>query len=248
MAFSAPQRDFNKSRGIDPRAAATLDAKKNSRAKREDDLKRKQTEREINALRSRLSVVDREIQRLTVSERRYHGDEAKALEEFERESKEVLDLTNQLRNHSEKVTELQRALNTKKLLVSKSKNSHETADRENQRLKNELKEVDREIEQLNARKRRLISEMMTEQVKIKKTYDVDLKEEDKIFRELQSEEGLINGLKNRFSTAQQLMLRKQRELEQVRERVKGASGGSISLESEKEKLEKKISDLERNLN
>jgi chromosome segregation ATPase len=256
------KRDLNNDRGLDPRAMATLQAKQNSRAKREDDLKRKQTEREINALKARLSVVDREIQRLSVSERRYQGDESRVEQDFERESRSLDELTKELGRHSEKVKSLQDALNAKKLLSHRMQVSNdfgrEAADKENDRLKNELKRVDQEIDQLNSKRRRLVAEMTGVQQKIQRAYELENKEQtelkenqneiNKILQELQSEESVIGRFKARFSTEQKTVLEKQKQLADVKRRMQGASSGSPALESERDRIEKKIRDLEQTLN
>lgn len=254
--------DFQNNRGLDPRAMATLQAKKNSRGKREDDLKRKQTEREINSLKARLNVIDREIERLSVSQRRYHGAESKAENDLERESRSLLELTKELGRHSDKVKELQQALNTKKLMAHKSSFSNdfgrEASEKENERLKAELRRVDQEMEQLNGRRRRLIAEMTGVQQKIQRSYEFETKEHtesrenqneiDRILKELQSEESMISRFKARFTTEQKTVQEKERQLNETKKRVQGTSSGSPALENEKERIEKKIRELEQSLN
>lgn len=254
--------NLTKSRGLDPRALATLDARKNSRAKREDELKRKQTEREISGLRARLAVINREIQRLSVSERRYHGDAARAQQEFETEAKNVLELTKELGRHSSKVKELQQALNAKKVLTSKAQKTsdfgREAAEKESERLRTELKRIDQEIDQLNSRRRRITAEMSSFQQKVQKASEMEMKSEtemrrnegeiSKILQELQSEESVLDRFKARFSVEQKTMIAKQNELQNVKKRMQGAGSGSPELESERQRIEQQIRELERKLN
>ena len=256
------KRDFNNDRGLDPRAMATLNAKKNSRSQRENDLKRKQVEREVNSLRARLSVIDRELQRLSVSERRYHGDESKAQLEFERESRSFTELTKELGAHSEKVKELQQVLNTKKVMSHKTSMSNDfgagAAQKESDRLKSELKRVDQEIEQLNGKKRRLVLEFSSAQQKVQKAQEMELKshatdhnvdsEIQRLLKEIQSEETILGRFKSRFTSEQQKVSDKKRELDEIKKRISGTSSGSPALESEKQKIEQKISQLEKSLN
>jgi chromosome segregation ATPase len=256
------KRDFNNDRGLDPRAVATLNAKKNSRSQRENDLRRKQVEREINSLRARLAVVNRELQRLAVSERRYHGDEARAEQEFERESRSFEELTKELGRHSDKVRELQQLLNTKKVMSHKTSISSdfgaEAAQKESDRLKNELKRVDQEIEQLNGKRRRLTLDLSATQQKVQKAHDMELKshandhnvdsEIQQLFKEIQSEETILGRFKSRFTSEQKRVSDKQRELDSLKKRMTGSAGGAPALESEKQKIEQKINELEKSLN
>lgn len=256
------KRDFNNDRGLDPRAMATLNAKKNSRSQRENDLRRKQVEREINSLRARLAVVNRELQRLAVSERRYHGDEARAEQEFERESRSFEELTKELGRHSDKVRELQQLLNTKKVMSHKTSVANdfgaEAAQKESDRLKNELKRVDQEIEQLNGKRRRLTLDLSATQQKVQKAHEMELKshandhnvdsEIQQLFKEIQSEETILGRFKSRFTSEQKRVLDKQRELDNLKKRMTGSSGGAPALESEKQKIEQKINELEKSLN
>lgn len=254
--------NLTKNRGIDPRAAATLDAKKNSQAKRQDDLKRKQTEREINTLKSRLTVIDRELQRLSVFERRFHSDVARAKQEFDIEVKNMSELTQELSRHSDKVAELKRALDTKRFsatrMVGQKDFGREAAQKESDRLHNELKRIDREIDQLNSQRRRILSEMSSFQQKAQKASEMEAREStemrrgeneiNQVLHELQSEESLLNRFKTRFSLEKKSVLSKQHELENVKKRLQGAGSGSPGLESEKQKIEKRIAELERTLN
>lgn len=253
---------FQGDRGLDPRAMATLQAKKNSRGKREDDLRRKQTEREINSLRARLNVINRELERLAVSQRRYQGSESKASLEFERESRSLLELTKELGRHNDKVKELQQALNTKKLMSHKTNFSNdfgrENAEKENERLKAELRRVDQEMDQLNSRRRRLVAEMSGVQQKIQRANEMESKsnvgshenqiEINRILKELQSEESVINRFKARFTIENKTVKEKEKQLEETKKRMQGAASAAPSLESEKDRIEKKIRDLEKTLN
>lgn len=263
MAFSRSfKRDFNQDRGLDPRAMATLAAKKNSRAAREDDLRRKQIERELNSLRARLTVIDREIQRLNVFERRYNADEARANQDFAKESKSLLGLTEELGRHSSKVQQLKSLLESKKVVAHKSHVSNdfgrEMAEKESDRVKAELKRVDGEIDQLNSRRRRLASELSSIQQKIQKAFELESREDTKekesqneinrILEELQSEESIMERFKSRFSSEQRVIHEKERQLSDIKKRIKGATSGAPALEVERERLQKKINDLEKELN
>ncbi|MEY2703906.1 MAG: hypothetical protein RLY43_2545 [Bacteroidota bacterium] len=254
--------NFKNDRGLDPRAMATLQAKKNSRSKREDDLKRKQTEREINSLRARLHVVDRELERLSVAQRRYHGSEARAESDFERESRSLLELTKELGRHNDKVKELETALNSRKLMSHKTSLSNDfgrdLAEKEKERLNIELRKVDQEIEQLNGRRRRLVAEMSGVQQKIQRAYEMETKDQtearenqneiNRILKELQSEESVLSRFKARFGTEQKTVFEKQRQLEETHKRMQGTSSGSPALQNEKDRIEKKIRELEQTLN
>jgi chromosome segregation ATPase len=254
--------DFYKSRGIDPRALQTLNARKNSRGNRQDDLRRKQAEREINALRARLTVIDREIQRLSVSGRRFHGDESRAETEFEQETKKFSELTKELARHSEKIKELNAALSSKKVSTAKLASKRDfgslNAEKEVSRLKEEVRKVDHEIEQLDSKKRRLYSEVSSAIQKMEQAKEMEArtmsefnKEEGnvaEIVLELKSEESMYNRFKARFSAEHRSMTAKQRELESVKKRMKGAETGSPALLNEKQKLEQKIQALEKELN
>lgn len=259
MAFS--DNSFNKNRGLDPGAMRVLDSRKKSKDNRTGDLKRKQVERELAALRARLAVIDRELQRLAVSERRFHGDEARAHQEFEKESHDFEEITKELGTHSEKAKELQRLLGTKKSMVSRFTSSNnfgrEAAEKEAQMLRNELRRVDQEIDQLSSKKRRIASEIMQVQNKIKQAGDIEHKmssqsdkiqtEIDGLLQELHSEETTTSRMKIKFNSEQRSVLEKKRQLEEVEKRMQGVATGHPVLESEKAKLEKQIQDLERKL-
>lgn len=254
--------DFYKNRGIDSRAAATLKAKKEGAARREDDLKRKQIQREIDSLKSRISIIDREIERLSVSERRYKGDEARAKLEFEKESREMLELTRDLQVHSSKVEQLKSLLNSKKITAGRSSSKkdfgRDAIERDSQRLKTELRQIDQEIDQLNGKKRRIVSEMSSFQTKMQSVVNLENKEVsesrrqqeemEKIFQELQSEESIIERFKSRFTKEKRESTEKEKELSAVRGRMQGASAGAPALESEKMRIERQIQELERRAN
>ncbi len=253
--------NLNKGRGIDPRAQATLDAKKNSRENKEKEIKRKHAEREINSLKARLSVIDRELKRLSVSERRYTGDEHKAQEEYDREAKNVLKLTNELQVHSAKVKDLQQILNTKK--ISSSRNSstgdfgRSAHEKEVQNLQSELTRIDQEITQLSSKKRTISIKISSVQNEIQKSMQMQTKMESiskndenqlqDMMQKINSEETVMNQLKSRFSSAQNVLLNKQRELESVKNRKKGTVDASPSLQNYKQNIEQKIRELEKDL-
>lgn len=254
--------DFNSSRGLDPRAMATLDAKKNSRVARENDLKRKQAEREINAVRARLTVVDRELQRLNVSGRRYHADEARAEAELEQEARKFTELTKELERHSDKIKELNAKLGAKRISTTRVASKRDfgsiSAGKEVQRLKDDLKKVDHEIEQLNAKKRRMYSDISAAIHKMEQAQALEQraaaefhKGEDgmeEIISQIKSEESMLNRFKSRFSVEQRNLATKKKELESVKKRMQGTDSGSPALLNEKQKLEQKIRELEKNLN
>lgn len=260
--MSLSNNDLNKSRGLDASALRVLDARKNSRDNRSNDLKRKQVEREILALRTRLNVIDREIQRLSVSERRYHGDESRAEVELEQETRTLENLTKELEKHSFNVQELQKVLSSKKVSLARSKPkvsfSSQNADKENQRLKIELKRVDQEIDQLNAKKKRLVSEMNLVETKSKEAEELakmsehQNKEEEvamqKVVQEMNAEETLLSRFKSRFLNQQKSVLEKKRQFEEVKKRMTGSQTASPALENEKHQIEQKIQNLERELN
>ncbi len=261
MAFDGYSNNLAKGRGLDPRALSMLESKKQAQDKRKNELKRKQTEREISALRARLHVVDREIQRISVSERRYKGEETRAEQEFKNEARNVAELTKELARHSDKVRELQNALNSKKSLLSRGSTrtdfGAETAQRETERLQDELKTIDREIEQLNLKRRRVISDMTRSQQKLKQSQDKQSKTEfqakqvefeiAKILQNLRSEETVLNQFKTRFSIDQKNLLRKQKQYEDIKSRETGTAKSSPALQNEKQKIEQKIKELERTL-
>jgi chromosome segregation ATPase len=254
--------DFNKSRGLDPRAMATLDAKKNSRAARENDLKRKQAEREINAVRALLNVVDRELQRLSVSGRRYHADEARAEQEFEQEARKFTELTKELERHSDKIKELNAKLGAKRISTTRVASKRDfgsiNAGKEVQRLKDDLRKVDQEIEHLNAKKRRMYSEISAAIQKMEQAQALEQRAAaelhegedgmEEIISEIKSEESMLGRFKARFSVEQRNLATKKKELESVKNRMKGTDSGSPALLNEKQKLEQKIRELEKNLN
>lgn len=253
--------DFNNSRGLDPRAMATLDAKKNSRAQRENDLKRKQAEREINAVRARLTVVDRELQRLSVSGRRYHADESRAEAELEQEARKFSELTKELERHSDEIKQLNTVLGSKRISTTKVASKRDfgsiNAGKEVQRLKDDLRKIDQEIEQLNTKKRRIYSDVSAAIQKMEQAQALEQraatefhKGEDgmeKIISEIKSEESMLGRLKARFSVEQRNLSTKQKELESVKKRTQGTNSGSPALLNEKQKLEQKIHELEKDL-
>ncbi|MFA7193825.1 MAG: hypothetical protein WC087_02830 [Candidatus Paceibacterota bacterium] len=260
MSFS--NNDLNKSRGLDTNVLKVLDYRKTIRDNKAKTLKRKQVEQEILVLRTRLNVIDREIQRLNVSERRFHGDESRAELELAEETKTLENLTKELEKHSLNVQELQKTLSSKKMYFGRSKPkisfSTQNAEKEMQSLRSELKRVNQEIEQLNAKKRRLITEMGLVETKsheaeeLQQKTDYQNKEEEiamqKLTQEMNSEETLISRFKSRFLNQQKSVLEKKRQFEEVKNRLKGSRTVSPALENEKHRIEQKIQSLEVDLN
>jgi chromosome segregation ATPase len=180
---------FTNSRGLDAHAMSVLDSRKKNRDNRGNDLKRKHAEREINSLRSKLDVINREIQRLAVSGRRFHGDEARTKTEFEQESRALDDITKELGIHSEKIRELDRVLSAKRMVsekVHKSDFGQESAKKEIQRLKVELNHATRDVEQLNAKKR-LLDQEIAHLNNEKKSVDQEIEQLDPHKRRLMNE-------------------------------------------------------------
>ncbi len=217
---------FTNSRGLDAHAMSVLDSRKKNRDNRGNDLKRKHAEREINSLRSKLDVINREIQRLAVSGRRFHGDEARTKTEFEQESRALDDITKELGIHSEKIKELDRVLSAKRMVsekVHKSDFGQETAKKEVQRLKTELNHATRDVEQLNAKKR-LLDQEIAHLNNQKKSVDQEIEQLDPHKRRLMNE---IRTTEDKIQQAAELEIKSshdsllvERELDKVSEELR----------------------------
>lgn len=261
MAFS--NNSFNSNRGLDPHAMRVLDMRKQKREDKDRELKRKQVEREVNSLKTRISVIDREIERLSVTGRRSRGDIARTEQELQNEIQDVLGITKELGEHESKIHELEAKLGAKKGTFSRlksmvSRSGHDSFSVEVQRLRDELKRVEQEIDQLQMKRKRLVSDMSQIQQKQQQKYDQEAKfsteltqnqtELEKLMQEMESEKSMFSRIRARYSREQKQVLQKQKEIEDVRNRFQGSDTGIPNLEREKQNLEQRIKNLEKDLN
>ncbi|MBP9763421.1 MAG: hypothetical protein KBD10_01585 [Candidatus Pacebacteria bacterium] len=236
---------FTNSRGLDAHAMSVLDSRKKNRDNRGSDLKRKHAEREINSLRSKLDVINREIQRLAVSGRRFHGDEARTKTEFEQESRALDDITKELGIHSEKIKELDRVLSAKKMVSAKSGKSdfgQEAAKKEVQRLKTELNHATRDVEQLNAKKR-LLDQEIAHLNNQKKSVDQEIEQLDPHKRRLMNE---IRTTEDKIQQAAELEIKSSHDSLLVEREVDKVSEELRSEQSMFSRLKARFSNQHRN--
>lgn len=236
---------FTNSRGLDAHAMSVLDSRKKNRDNRGNDLKRKHAEREINSLRSKLDVINREIQRLAVSGRRFHGDEARTKTEFEQESRALDDITKELGIHSEKIRELDRVLSAKRMVsekVHKSDFGQEAAKKEVQRLKTELNHATRDVEQLNAKKR-LLDQEIAHLNNQKKSVDQEIEQLDPHKRRLMNE---IRTTEDKIQQAAELEIKSSHDSLLVEREVDKVSEELRSEQSMFSRLKARFSNQHRN--
>lgn len=261
MAFS--NNSLNSNRGLDPHAMRVLDMRKQKREDRDNDLKRKQAEREINSIRNRVTIIEREIERLSVTGRRSKGDIARTEQELQEEVGDVLKLTAELGEHEKKIHDLEKMLGAKKGTFSRlrsivSRSGKDSSAVEIQRIRDELKRVEQELDQLQMKRKRLVTEMSQVQQKQQKAYEAESKfsaemsksqaELEKMMQEMEAERSVFNRMRARYSRENKDVLQKQREVEDARNRSQGSGTGIPALEREKQMLEQKIKNLEKELN
>lgn len=257
MAFS--NNNLNNSRGLDSHAMNVLDFRKKKRQEKDQNLRKQKAEREINSLRARLAVIDREIERLSVTERRSRSEIVKTEQDFKKEINDVLSLTRELSEHESKIKKIESMLGLKQGAISRlksvvSRSSH-TEDREIGRLKDELSRIEKEIEQLNNKRKRIISEMSVYQHKVQKESELESRisaefhenesEISKLMQELDSEKSLFSRLRSRMNREQIELSQSERRSQDIKNRLMGSKSGIPSLESEKLRIEQKIKQLEK---
>jgi chromosome segregation ATPase len=260
MAFS--NNSFNNQRGLDPKAMQVLEMRKKKRDDRSKDLKRKQVERETNAMRARLAVIDREIERLSVTEKRARGEVVRVDQDLQNEVRDVLNVTKELSGHENRIRELERMLGTKKgafdrLKSMVSRSGNDNTGSEVQRIREDLKQVEQQLESLENKRKRLIADMGQVQEKQHKLYEQQEKFSSELSlsenqlkvltQEMDAEKSMFGRLRARYASEQTDLIKKQKEVVEVKNRLLGAASGIPNLEREKQRIEAKIKNLEQEL-
>ncbi|MEY2640899.1 MAG: hypothetical protein RL150_292 [Candidatus Parcubacteria bacterium] len=151
-------------RGIDPRALQTLALKKKKQEEREATLRKAVATRELNALRSRLSVIEREIQRLQITERRTKSTQSQGRIALEHEQRAVLDLTAKLNEAVGEHKRIMLALGKEEGFVARlkslrSRDAGSDVARQLTQLKDRLRQLDTDAHAAETRHRQLLAEL-----------------------------------------------------------------------------------------
>lgn len=250
---------LQKQRGLDPRALKTLEYKEKARKERTRDLEKKKIQKEVNAIRARLTVIEREIERLSVTEHRSQADVVKEEKELQENLRDVTQITKELVEHDEKIKLLRQNVGRENNLVTKFKTlisrlqSNGTGSSLNG-LKSELSIVEREIEQLDNKKRRLISDISRSEKESGRhgssaqNVEKELTEHERkliqILEEMRQEESIYKRLKTRLVRSEQDAKTAERVLVGAQNRMTGSTKGIPSLQKDKSKLEERLRFLE----
>lgn len=162
MALSA--YDAANSRGLDPRALKTLELRKKKRGERERQLRQDKARRDLNALHARLSVIDREIQRLSVGERRNRSDISRSRTELGRELADVSEVSKALTEEVERYKKIELAIGKERTIIGRLRSAQsriKTNDVERQltSLQGRMKQLDVEAGNVDAKRKRLLAEL-----------------------------------------------------------------------------------------
>jgi chromosome segregation ATPase len=162
MAFS---NDDFANRGLDSGAVKMLRFKKDARDRHAKSLGKDRAQQQLNALRARLTVLEREIERLHLTERRNVGEKAQARNFLNREQGDVLAVTKLLQDETLKFEKIQLALGKEKTLVSRIKSlagqRTQTDDvaRTLASLRTKMSQIDTEARSLEAERAHIMSEL-----------------------------------------------------------------------------------------
>src|SRR5690606_13405659 len=144
--------------------------------------------------------------------------------ELQQEARKFSELTKELERHSDKIKELNAKLGAKRIstrrVASKRDFGSLNAGKEVQRLKDDLRKVDQEIEQLNAKKRRMYSEISAAIQKMEQAQALEQRAAaeihegedgmEEIISEIKSEESMLGRFKARFSVEQRNLATKKK--------------------------------------
>lgn len=151
-------------RGLDPRALKTLALREQKRKEREAALRKATATRELNSLRARLSVIEREIQRLQVTERRTKSTRAQGQAQLERERRDVLTVSAQLDEALAAHKRIMLAFGKEEGVVARLKSlrsqdaSRDTA-RQLAQLTDRVRQLDADVRAADARRKQLLAEL-----------------------------------------------------------------------------------------
>ncbi len=153
-----------KSRGLDPQALKTLALRKKGRDDRSQSLRQKNALRDINTLRARLTVLDREIQRLSVGERRNRADVARGRGELSHELADVEEVSKALDKELAEFKKIELAIGKERSAIGRLRSAQsqvKTSDVERQlsSLQTRLKQIDVDAGSVDAKRKRLMAEI-----------------------------------------------------------------------------------------
>jgi len=162
MGLSAS--DAANSRGLDPRAVRMLELRKKKRGERERSLRQDKARRELNALHSRLSILDREIQRLSVGERRNRADQSRGRGNLSHELADVAEVSKALTEEMQKFQKIQLAIGKERNIIGRLRNAQsrvktDDAERQLTSLQGRMKQLDVEAGNVDAKRKRLLAEL-----------------------------------------------------------------------------------------
>lgn len=254
--------DLQNQRGLDPRAIKALELREKKKEEQAQRLKQDKVQREVNSLHSRLAIINREIERLTVTERRSRGSITGGEKELARDLRDVAAVSKELIEHEGKIKELRQMMGKETNFISRLRNqtsvvSHSMDSSKLSQLRVELNDIQREKDQLENKRRRIIGEMAQEQAILerkseqKKDSSNGLREHEskvqQILQEMHAEQGTYNRLKAHLSSEQQKVRTETEAFERDQRRMEGSSKGTSSLERDKKKMENRIRELEREM-
>jgi len=162
MGLSAS--DAANSRGLDPRAVRMLELRKKKRVERENSLRQDKARRELNALHARLSVLDREIQRLSVGERRNRADQSRGRGNLAHELADVAEVSKALTEEMQKFQKIQLAIGKERNIIGRLRNAQsrvktDDAERQLVSLQGRMKQLSVEAGNVEAKRKRLLAEL-----------------------------------------------------------------------------------------
>ena len=120
MADKINFTDLQNQRGLDPRAVKALELRKRKKQEQQDRIKREKAEREMNTLRSRMAIIDRQIKSLEVRERGSKASLRKGQTALAQSLKEVVEVTKELGEHQAKLKSLKQEVSKETNVISVS--------------------------------------------------------------------------------------------------------------------------------
>lgn len=152
-------------RGLDPGAVKMLKFKKEARKTRADSLGKERAQQQLNGLRAKVMILEREIDRLQLTERRNVGEKTQARNILNRELGDVQAVAHDLQEKTAEFEKIKLALGKEKTLVSRLKSlagsptASDDVGRMLAALQTKMHQIDTEAKAIEAQRAHIMAEL-----------------------------------------------------------------------------------------